>query len=164
MLTLSALVTDFCEGKWSYLNYTPVASDQRPSERWSFWRGSVIMMASSNGNIFRVTGPLCGEFTGHRWIPLTKASNEELSSDVFLNKRLSKELRRRWFETLSRSLWRHCNDYFRWWPVLTCRPQAGEEHEGDPYRQSQTVVGHEQDDGADGLSSRAVQYSLTGSL
>ena len=27
------------------------------------------MMASSNGNSFRVTGPLCGEFTGHRWIP-----------------------------------------------------------------------------------------------
>ena len=23
------------------------------------------MMTSSNGNIFRVTGPLCGEFTGH---------------------------------------------------------------------------------------------------
>ena len=31
------------------------------------------MMTSSNGNIFRVTGPLCGEFTGHRWIPHTKA-------------------------------------------------------------------------------------------
>ena len=31
-----------------------------------------LMMTSSNGNIFRVTGPLCGEFTGHRWIPLTK--------------------------------------------------------------------------------------------
>ena len=29
-------------------------------------------MTSSNGNIFRVTVPLCGEFTGHRWIPLTK--------------------------------------------------------------------------------------------
>ena len=27
---------------------------------------------SSNGNIFRVTGPLFGEFTGHRWISLTK--------------------------------------------------------------------------------------------
>ena len=26
-----------------------------------------------NGNIFRVTGPLCGEFTGHRWIPLPKS-------------------------------------------------------------------------------------------
>ena len=30
------------------------------------------------GNIFRVTGPLCGEFTSHRWIPLTKASDAEL--------------------------------------------------------------------------------------
>ena len=37
-----------------------------------------IMMTSSNGNIFRVTGPLCGEFTGHRWIPLTKASDTGL--------------------------------------------------------------------------------------
>ena len=36
------------------------------------------MMTSSNGNIFRVTGPLCGENTGHRWIPLTKASDAEL--------------------------------------------------------------------------------------
>ena len=32
----------------------------------------VIMMTSSNGNIFRVTGHLCGEFTGPRWIPHTK--------------------------------------------------------------------------------------------
>ena len=38
----------------------------------------LIMMTSSNGNIFRVTGPLCGEVTGHRWIPCTKASNAEL--------------------------------------------------------------------------------------
>ena len=29
-------------------------------------------------NIFRVTGALCGEFTGHRWIPLTTASDAEL--------------------------------------------------------------------------------------
>ena len=36
------------------------------------------MITSSNGNIFRVTGLLCGEFTGHRWIPRTKASDEEL--------------------------------------------------------------------------------------
>ena len=38
----------------------------------------VCMMTSSNGNIFRVTGLLCGEFTGRRWIPHTKASNAEL--------------------------------------------------------------------------------------
>ena len=44
------------------------------------WRlkSSASMMTSSNGNIFRVTDPLCREFTGHRWIPLTKASDAEL--------------------------------------------------------------------------------------
>ena len=36
------------------------------------------MMTSSNGNIFHVTGPLCGEFTGQRWILRTKASDAEL--------------------------------------------------------------------------------------
>ena len=36
------------------------------------------MMTSSNWNIFRVTGHLCGEFTGHRWIPRTKTSDAEL--------------------------------------------------------------------------------------
>ena len=44
------------------------------SYSWSL----VLMMASSNGNIFRVTGHLCGEFTGHRWIPRTKTSDAEL--------------------------------------------------------------------------------------
>ena len=29
------------------------------------------MMTSSNGNIFHVTGHLCGEFTGDQWIPRT---------------------------------------------------------------------------------------------
>ena len=38
----------------------------------------LIMITSSNGNIFRVTGHLCGEFTGHRWIPQTKTSDAEL--------------------------------------------------------------------------------------
>ena len=38
----------------------------------------VEMMTSSNGSIFSVTGPLCVEFTGYRWIPLTKASDAEL--------------------------------------------------------------------------------------
>ena len=38
----------------------------------------IFMMTSSNGNIFRVTGLLCGEFTGRRCIPHTKASDAEL--------------------------------------------------------------------------------------
>ena len=36
------------------------------------------MMTSSNGNIFRVTGHLSGEFTSGRWTPRTKASDAEL--------------------------------------------------------------------------------------
>ena len=41
---------------------------------------NIYMMASSNGNIFRVTGHLCKEFTGQRWIPRTKASYAEFWS------------------------------------------------------------------------------------
>ena len=36
------------------------------------------MMTSSNGNIFRVTDHLWGEFTGYRWTPRSKASDTEL--------------------------------------------------------------------------------------
>ena len=37
--------------------------------------------------------------------------------DLRLNKRLSKQLKGRWFETPSRSLWRHCNEMPRnKWP------------------------------------------------
>ena len=50
--------------------------------------------------------PLCGEFIGHWWIPLTKASDAELWCFLWS---ISKQSRRRWFETPSRSLWRHCN-------------------------------------------------------
>ena len=51
-----------------------------PPKKWFLYTEytSGLMMTSSNGNIFCVTGPLCGEFTGHRWIPHTKASNAEL--------------------------------------------------------------------------------------
>ena len=44
-----------------------------------FFMNPKIMMTSSNGNIFCVTGPLCGEFTGPRWIPRTKASDAMFS-------------------------------------------------------------------------------------
>ena len=71
-----------------------------------------FMMTSSNGNIFRVTGLLWGEFTGLRWSPLTKASDAELWCFLWSaseKKRLSTQSRRRWFQTPSRSLWSHCN-------------------------------------------------------
>ena len=41
-----------------------------------------LMMTSSNGNIFLVTGHLCGEFTGHRWILHTKASDVDVFFDL----------------------------------------------------------------------------------
>ena len=86
-------------------------------------------MTSSNGNIFRVTGLLCGKFTGHRWIPHRKADDVELECFLLstseprvewrgawvfffylrLNQQLTKQWRRPWFETSSRSLWRHHN-------------------------------------------------------
>ena len=67
------------------------------------------MMTSSNGNIFRVTGHLCGEFTRHRWIPRTKASDAEPWCFLHLNKRLNKQSWGWWFEMPSCPLWRHCN-------------------------------------------------------
>ena len=45
---------------------------------YSYDKGRRPMMTSSSGNIFRATGPLCGEFTGPRRIPLTKASGTKL--------------------------------------------------------------------------------------
>ena len=69
------------------------------------------MMTSSNGNIFRVTGPLCGEFTGPGEFPTQRPVTR--SFDVFfdLYKRLSKQPWGWWFETLSWTLWRHCNEH-----------------------------------------------------
>ena len=70
-----------------------------------------LMMTSSNGNISRVTGHLCGnspvsgEFPAQR--PVTRSF--DIFFDLRLNKRLSKQSWGWWFETLSCPLWRPCN-------------------------------------------------------
>ena len=70
------------------------------------------MRTSSTGNIFCVTGPLCGEFTGPGEFPTQRPVTR--SFDVFfdlrLNKRLSKQPSGWWFEPPSWSLWRHRNE------------------------------------------------------
>ena len=70
---------------------------------------NLFMMTSSNGTIFLVTGPLCGEFTGPDEFPAQRPVTR--SFDVFfdlrLNKRLSKQPWGWWFETPPWSLWRH---------------------------------------------------------
>ena len=70
------------------------------------------MMTSSNGKDFRVTGPICagnspvtGEFPSQR--PVTRSF--DVFFDLSLNKWFSKQSLGWWFETPSRSLWRHCN-------------------------------------------------------
>ena len=75
-----------------------------------FWVAPQFMMTSSNGNIFRVTGHLCGEFTGPRWIPAKPVTRSfDVFFDLRLNKRFSKQWWGWWFETQSRPLWRQCN-------------------------------------------------------
>ena len=69
------------------------------------------MMTSSNGNIFRVTGPLWREFTGPGEFPTRRPVTR--SFDVFFDMRLYKRLSIQpwgwWFETPSWSLWRQCD-------------------------------------------------------
>ena len=71
----------------------------------------ITMMTSSNGSIFRVTGPLCGEFTGLGEFPTQRPVTRcfDVFCDLRLNKRLSKQPRGWWFEPSSWSLWRQCN-------------------------------------------------------
>ena len=74
----------------------------------------ICMMTSSNENIFRVTGPLCGEFTGSGEFPTQRPVTRSFDAffDLRLNKPLSKQPWGWWFETLSWSLWRHRNGLY----------------------------------------------------
>ena len=69
-------------------------------------------MTSSNGNIFRVTGPLRGEFTGPGEFPAQRPvpRSFDVFFDLSLNKRLSKQSWGWWSETPPRSLWRQCHE------------------------------------------------------
>ena len=81
----------------------------------------IHMITSSNGNIFRITGPLCREFIGHRWIPLTKASDAELWCFLWSVPWISGWVWGWWFEKPSHSLRPHCNSmgiYMREWMQL----------------------------------------------
>ena len=75
------------------------------------WPASLGMMTSSNGNIFLVTGPLCGEFTSPGDFPAQRPVTRgfDVFFDLRPNKRLSKQWLGWWSETPSSPLWRHCN-------------------------------------------------------
>ena len=73
----------------------------------TWWRHPMETFSASMA-LCAGNSPVTDEFSFKR--PVT------LSFDVFLylrlNKRLSKQSRRRWFETPSRSLWRHCDEFY----------------------------------------------------
>ena len=77
------------------------------------WKSSLCMMTSSYGNIFRVTGRLCGEFTVPGEFPTQRPVTRsfDVLFDLCSNKRLSKLSWGWWFETPSCPLWRDCNGY-----------------------------------------------------
>ena len=72
------------------------------------------MMTSSNGQIFRVTGPFCGEFTGPGEFPTQRPVTRsfDVYFDLRLNKRLCKQSWGWWFQTLLCPLWRHSNGFY----------------------------------------------------
>ena len=75
------LVSSQIKNKWGFFKKTKISSVMVfgvvLQYAYHYTICLMIMVTSSNGNIFSVAGPFCGEFTGNRWIPLTKASDEE---------------------------------------------------------------------------------------
>ena len=62
-----------------------------------------VVTTSSIGNIFHVPGPLWGESNSHGGFPPQRPMARRFDAffGLYLNKRLSKQSRRRWFETPS---------------------------------------------------------------
>ena len=90
-----------------YNHYTNNARERsgsrQPVSSWWCHQMEIFsaLLALCEGN-----SPVTGKFPPQR--PVT------LSFDVFFDICLSKQSRRRWFETPSRPLWRHCNLLYCW--------------------------------------------------
>ena len=71
----------------------------------------IVMMTSSNGNIFGVNGHICGEIHRSPVNSSTKTSDAELWYFLWSapEQKAGKQSWGWWFETSSRPLWRHCN-------------------------------------------------------
>ena len=78
----------------------------------AWWRHQMetfsALLAICAGN-----SPVTGEFSAQR--PVTRSF--DVFFDIRLNKRFSKQWWGWWFETQSRSLWRHCNEHRYLWRI-----------------------------------------------
>ena len=76
-----------------------------PHSTTSAWRPHYVETFSALLALCEGNPPLTGGFPSQRPV----ARSFDVFFDLHLDKRLSKQSIRRWFETPSRSLWRHCN-------------------------------------------------------
>ena len=101
----------YCTGQMSEIEPRRLWLNSRHGPAWIvniWWRHQMetfsVLLTLCAGN-----SPVTGEFPSQR--PVT------LSFDVFFDLRLNKSLSKQswgwWFETRSRSLWRHCNDNWK---------------------------------------------------
>ena len=100
-----AMLENYCLLRWIVNTWACRAISEWGSDSYD-------MMTSSNGNISALLA-LCagnssvtGEFPAQR--PVTRSY--DVFFDLRLNRQLSKQRSRWWFETPPCSLWRHCND------------------------------------------------------
>ena len=95
-ITISNVTKLDIDKLWKYLQKrasSPIVTELVSQHSYYEWISIhiEIMMTSSNGNIFRVTGLLYGEFTGefHAQRPVTLSF--DVTFDLCLNKRLIKQ-------------------------------------------------------------------------
>ena len=89
----------------------------KPVNRWEMFRSRCLGLGLKfhdyviKWNIFRITGTCEGNQSITSRFPLQRpvTRNFDVFFDLRLNRQLSKQSKRQWFETPSRSLWRHCN-------------------------------------------------------
>ena len=78
-------------------------------------------------------GPLSGECTGHRWIPLTRACDAALWCFLWFAPEHTVEWFGWWFETPSCPLWSHCNE------MVQCSYTLSREYRVVRYRYSRLL-------------------------
>ena len=109
-LTLSFILYVWCGFQSAY---PMLGTFLCPEQRFSWWRYHMetfsALMTFCKGNT-----SVTGGFPSQR--PVTRSF--DVFFDLRRNKRLRKQWRRRWFETLLRSLWRHCNVKLVWFLIV----------------------------------------------
>ena len=105
----NGVVSETTLSKMAGVTVRNLAALQVIKSKWKKMRQ--CKMTSSNGNIFRVTGHLCGEFTGPGEYPAQRPVTRsfDVFFDLHLNKGLSKQSWGWWFEMPYRPLWPHSN-------------------------------------------------------